>query len=221
VDGAAHLASIFRAVLRVNYKFDQAEFHTHGGPGTVVLGKDPLNLSRFGPFENQGFEKTFNKDATITFHGCNVGDQGDGEYFLVRIGEIFLREGGGKVLGNTGMGVGHGAISGKLAHPFGKWVTARVNPGGAVTLSGHTNLVASAITDRFVKAAARLDDLERRPSPWDLKKAKDSILKASDSVTPQDFGSWNKLWQACSNVEAAEQEIDKAEKDARPRMRGL
>jgi hypothetical protein len=221
VNGAAHLASIFRAVLRVNYKFDQADFHTHGGPGTVVLGKDPLNLSRLGSFENQSFEKTFNKDATITFHGCNIGDEADGEYFLVRIGEIFLRGGGGKALGNTGMGVGHGAISGKLIHPLGKWVTAKVTPGGAVSLSGHTNLVASVITERFGKAVMRVEELEQRRALCDLKETKNSLYKASEYVTPQDFGSWAKLWQACSNVENAEKELDKAETASRPRPRGL
>src|SRR5262249_14306147 len=148
-----------------------------------------------GPFENQGFEKAFNKDARITFHGCHVGEGADGEWFLIRIGQIFLKNGGGLVQGNTGYGAGHG------------WVTAKVTPGGEGSLSGHSYLDLKAIEDRIGKVALSVDAREARKPPFNIQSAREALATAVTYVPPPANGSYKHLFGACSRLDEAERQL--------------
>jgi hypothetical protein len=203
--------SVFRTVLHSNYAFDEVDFHTHGSEGAIYIGNDQFTFGKpLQPFENQGFEKIFKPNASITFNGCLVGDKWDGEYFLTEIGRVFLKSGGGKVTGNTAYGLNIG----RTPHPFGTWVTATASPGGAVSLSGHSHLIPSVVKDRISSFAMRLKDLERRGTDVDLKPAKADMVKANDFASSAGNSSWYQLWQATRWVYQAEQDYITADLEA-------
>jgi hypothetical protein len=200
--------SVFRAVLGNNYAFDVADFHTHGGAGFVGIGNEYFTWGApLDPFENQGFEKIFKPNAAIIFTGCNVGDGASGEYFLTEIGRIFLKSGGGTVRGNTGAGIAEPVFTGNVYHPTGRWVTATVTPGGAVSLSGHTNLIRSVITERIGKLEMLIKELEGRTTPANLKPGRDGLSRAADYVTPPADGSWRNLCYANLILDEAEEKL--------------
>jgi hypothetical protein len=208
--------SVFRTVLSNNYAFDDADFHTHGSPGAIYIGDDVFTFGKaLEPFANQGFEKIFKANGTIDFNGCHVGAGWEGEYFLTEIGRIFLKAGGGTVVGSTGYGAADIWITGHVGHPFGSRVTARVTPGGAVTLSGHSNLIPSVINERFQKAVLYVDDLERRQTKYDLKQARNCLAWANVYIAPPANGSWGTLSNACNYLDKAENELKAAEKVTR------
>jgi hypothetical protein len=84
------------------------DFHTHGGSGGAIrLGPgrfDQLGWGNIREFENQDIDHIFRPHAHITFYGCRVAREAGGEYFLTRVGEIFLRSGGGTVKGYRVLG---------------------------------------------------------------------------------------------------------------------
>jgi Domain of unknown function (DUF4347) len=206
VTSLVQLHSIFRAVLKNNDVFDEIDFHTHGSPGVVYIWADQLTWGApLKPFENQGFERIFKPNATITFNGCNVGEGGNGEYFLTEVARVFLKT-GGTVKGNTGLGNG---LIRSVWHPFGKWVTATATPGGAVSLAGHTNLIPRVLNERIEKMVLSLEDLERRNKPYDLRAAKDSVGRAVPFVTPPAGSSWANLHDACYYLDKAEEDVRK------------
>jgi hypothetical protein len=86
-------------------------------------------------------------------------------------------------------------------------VTATVSPGGAVSLAGHTFLVPKAIAERFGNAAARVDELERGGTQFDLTKAKEALAKVNDNLNPPATGSWYYLCWACIYLDRAEEEL--------------
>jgi hypothetical protein len=198
--------SIFRAVLKNHDTFDEVCFHTHGSPGAIYIGSDVFDFGKaLDPFENQGFEKIFKPNATITFNGCNVGATGAGEFYLTEIGRVFLKSGGGKVMGNTTLGLNVGSSP---PHLGGTWVTATVSPGGAVSLSNHTNLILSVLKERLVTVVARIEDLEAK-SQWDVGPAKDDVMKAYPYITPPAGSSWNDLYNASCWLDRATEELNK------------
>ncbi|MHC4748099.1 MAG: hypothetical protein ACYS18_12420 [Planctomycetota bacterium] len=84
------------------------DFHTHGGSGGAIrLGPrwhDQIGWGNMRHFENQDIDHIFRPHAHITFYGCRVAREAGGEYFLARVGEIFLRSGGGTVKGYRVLG---------------------------------------------------------------------------------------------------------------------
>jgi hypothetical protein len=222
VTGSAHLASIFRTAARANHPFDEAYFHTHGSPGCLQLGADMLLPGpRLDPFRGQGFEKTFSDNAKITFAACNLAEGPFGELFLVQVGQLFLSRGGGAVLGNTLLGIGDPVLTGDDNHPFGTWVTARVSPGGRVSLANHRYLDLKRIDQRLGLALLHLEDLEVRRMGERLAPAREALVKAMTFVTPPaDPGAFENLALACDWLDRAEDELSVVEVAWRRLRRG-
>jgi hypothetical protein len=157
VSSVAELDRFFIGLLNRQFLMDELHFYTHGGTGVIALGSDSLN-DRLNAFRNRSFERIFNSGAIIQFHGCNIAESGHGEIFLAEWGTVFLRGGGGDVLGNTGEGY---ALAGALYHPFGGWVTARVSRGGAVNLLNHSHLIPGRIRELIAALRRQIADARR------------------------------------------------------------
>lgn len=91
-------------------RIDGMDFHSHGGPGGIRLGPGEGNQLVWGNihhFRNRNIDRIFRPNAHIAFYGCQVARDLGGEYFLTRVGWIFLRSGGGAVKGYRVLGWSH------------------------------------------------------------------------------------------------------------------
>jgi hypothetical protein len=153
------LVALFGGWTRAGERIKELDFHVHGGDGHISLGADYLDLVTLRQFRNQGFDRVFVQNAEISFLSCNVANGPSGECFLAEVGETFLRSSGGVVTANTASGAPDpfGWLSEKRFWPLphGTWVTARVTPGGSVSLSGHRWLHP----DRLREVAAQLEQI--------------------------------------------------------------
>ena len=142
---------------------DYLDFHTHGFPGGIALGSTHLDYDSVKKqFGSAGYDQVFAKDATIKFVGCNCAEDANGEFFLVRVAQAFLKRNGGTVWGNTGAGLNVGSDP---PHPFGDWVKATIAAGGSTTLSGHTHLRMERIREREERLRGRLRTAEYACQP--------------------------------------------------------
>jgi Domain of unknown function (DUF4347) len=80
---------------------DTADFHTHGSPGSISLGGDDLNFKTLERFMSKGYDQIFNAKAEVEFHGCNVAEGFQGEFFLIRFGQTFLKKKEERLAGMT------------------------------------------------------------------------------------------------------------------------
>jgi hypothetical protein len=159
------LVGLFQGWARTGERVDSLDFHTHGSPGAIYLGRDTLSWAStdLPRLQNTGVQRVFTAKCTITFSGCNVAEEPQGEAFLAVVGKAWLSTSGGSVRGSTGKGLmdPFGWLSPtRVWHPTGRWVTATVLPGGAVTLSGHVWLHPNDLRG----VAAKLESLVR-PMP--------------------------------------------------------
>src|SRR5262245_48350084 len=106
---ANDLIRLFTRLANQSEVWNALSFHTHGSGGSIGLGSTSLNLDSIQRLENQGFDRIFAADCTITFDGCSLK--------------------GGKVRGNTGIGFGYWGTE-ESVHPFGSWITVTVGQGG-------------------------------------------------------------------------------------------
>ena len=87
------------------WTFDRALFQTHGYPGGIMFGKDPvgvLTVRKYFP----AFAPLFPYPSKIYFDGCNVAEGGDGTDFLIDVGATLLTKSGGVTIGWTTLGHG-------------------------------------------------------------------------------------------------------------------
>jgi hypothetical protein len=99
VGSVADLVALFARLRRDGVRLEYLDFHTHGGDGEIGIGSEALyDWSAF-----IGFQDVFANDARIEFHGCNVADGPDGEFFLVDCGSTQPKRGGGSVAGHAGL----------------------------------------------------------------------------------------------------------------------
>lgn len=140
--GAGSVAELKHAFQRMlsGPELDAMDFHTHGSPGSILLGEDRLNVNTLDELRDCGFEGLFKAGAVVEFLGCNVAEEARGEVFLAEFGAIVLRGQGGEVRGSTSVGFQDPLFSGEMAHFWGDWVTAEVLAGGAVRLRNHRHL---------------------------------------------------------------------------------
>jgi hypothetical protein len=167
---------------------DWVDFHTHGGAGSISIGSEQLKASNMAEkVANKRLELAFNAGAQVVFQGCNVADGPWGELFVAGCGYHLLRKQGGKVKAHTGLGVAEPLYTGNVYHPFGNWVTAKVSPGGAVTLAGHRYL-----SDRFLK---QRHERIRASLAWpyavgpELTRKVEEILQSSERMAKARGGS--------------------------------
>lgn len=133
--GVGNLRKVFEALSNNNQTFNRVVFQTHGSPGNIWFGDDPVNATVLKTQFNS-FSQLFPHPARIYFDGCNVAEGGRGTDFLLAAGETFLRGGGGDTLGWTT--IGHGVwgwvpfIGGHTLHFGGDGTLKRIRffPGG-------------------------------------------------------------------------------------------
>lgn len=132
VGTVAAIVAIFARLRREGVRLEYLDFHTHGGDGVLGIGSD--GIYEWSAFD--GYHDIFSNDARIEFHGCNVADGPDGEFFLVDCGNVLLRRGGGSVMGHAGLALALRALGLSTTTPtyLGGRITARVRSGGGVTL---------------------------------------------------------------------------------------
>lgn len=132
VNTIAEVHALLARLLGEGVRLDYLDFHTHGADGQIGIGDERI-------YEWSGFtacRNIFADNATIRFHGCNVADGPDGEYFLTDCGSLLLRRGGGRVVGHAGYALASRAWGFPSTTPsyIGATITARVRVGGGVTL---------------------------------------------------------------------------------------
>lgn len=207
------LKSVFRAMLNFKATLDMIDFHTHGFPGGICLGSDNLHYNNVEvQLAKQNFEALFNKNASIIFTGCNVGESYEGEFFLVRVAETLLKTSGGKVMGSTGAGLADPLFTGDVFHPTGTWVSAEIAIGGGVKLVNNTYLVPENIKKRMDRCQTRLATIPRslKNSPQ-LNNAASNLSDAKTWVpegnaTP----AFANMFNACFYLKEAEANLDLA-----------
>ena len=199
-------------------KIDRLDFHTHGNSGFISLGSDQLFYEDIIlNFIKKGYEKVFNNNARIFFHGCNVAEGGEGELFLALFGGTFLRKGGGRVGASTGAGYGLSFVGGPSSwHPTGNTVYAYVQPGGSTSLKNHSVLIPG-------KILARIKSLEIRVSNFNGNKSTKIILQQQISKAKKEIGpgveNLETLLAAHKIILVAEQTLDKIRSKLSPPYR--
>jgi Domain of unknown function (DUF4347) len=178
---------------------DKADFHTHGGPGSISLGGDDLDFVTLERFRGKGYDQIFNAKAEVEFHGCNVAEGFQGEFFLIRFGQTFLKRNGGSVSGNDSLGFN---IGNEAAHPWGDWVTATIVPGGGASLSGHAHLERSWVADRMAELRVDLEYAEENTDRFKLlATAREAFDKAFAYHTGASSDPWAKMYNTCLFME--------------------
>ncbi len=103
--GVKTLIKVFENLAANELKFNRVLFQTHGGPGNIWFGDEPVTASVLKT-KFASFSKLFPHPTRIYFDGCNVAEGGDGTNFLLAAGEVFLVLGGGETVGWTTLGFG-------------------------------------------------------------------------------------------------------------------
>jgi Domain of unknown function (DUF4347) len=181
---------------------DKADFHTHGGPGSISLGGDDLDFQTLERFRSKGYDQIFNAKAEVEFHGCNVAEGFRGEFFLIRFGQTFLKRNGGYVSGNDSAGFN---VTNEAVHPWGDWVTATIAPGGGASLSGHAHLDLSWVADRMADLRVDLEYAEESGSDNhnkdSLARAREAFNEAFRYHTGAFSDPWAKMYNTCLFME--------------------
>ena len=181
---------------------DKADFHTHGGPGSISLGGDDLDFQTLERFRSKGYDQIFNAKAEVEFHGCNVAEGFRGEFFLIRFGQTFLKRNGGYVSGNDSAGFN---VTNEAVHPWGDWVTATIAPGGGASLSGHAHLEQSWVADRMADLRVDFEYAEESSSDNHSKDSLASAREAFDEAFRYHTGAfsdpWAKMYNTCLFME--------------------
>jgi hypothetical protein len=129
------LKIVFDQLVGNNQRFDRLLVQTHGSPGNVYFGGDPLNATVLGStFLGMGYEAVFPNYTRIYFDGCNVAAGSAGTQFLTLVGQIFCRRAGGEVFGFNNIGRGFPGwvpfIGGHTLHLGGDLKKLYFDPGG-------------------------------------------------------------------------------------------
>jgi len=141
VENVADFKFQLQNLKKLNIKMDRMVIETHGSPGAVYFGNDPLNVDTLIAFKAQGFEELFEENARVFLNGCNIaesecstgtcGPEGNGRKFLLDFARIFLFKGGGRVGASTSKGLPF--FNSKVYHLWGTTIYAYIAKGG-----GHT-----------------------------------------------------------------------------------
>jgi hypothetical protein len=140
VNGINDLTEALDKLRDGDHEFRRALFETHGSPGTIYFGGEPINAKTWKTsFAGRGYERIFPYYlCKILFNGCRVAEDGKNEKgwdFLDAAGSVFLKIGGGVTMAQTGVGhpiilTGHIRHSGDDSAFYSTWA-----PGG--TFLGH------------------------------------------------------------------------------------
>src|SRR5262249_1518426 len=103
VASAADFATQLGKLRDEGVKIDRLGVETPGSPGTMWFGNDAVTATALAGYKGQGFEDLFAPDAHVFLQGCNAAAEQLGRDFLLALGLTFLRKGGGRVGGCTGL----------------------------------------------------------------------------------------------------------------------
>jgi hypothetical protein len=104
---ADELYDLFLNLGRQGARLAYLDFHCHGYPGALDLGRDTFDYSDLAQFRRGGFSALFRRDAVISFLSCDLGginidqENEDGELFLAEFALIFLGRNGGKAMASN------------------------------------------------------------------------------------------------------------------------
>jgi hypothetical protein len=159
VETVADIVALFARLRREGVRLEYLDFHTHGGDGQIGIGSDAIfEWSAFA-----GFQDIFATEARIEFHGCNVADGPDGEFFLVECGSTLLKRGGGSVAGHAGLALALRSLGLPTTTPtyMGGTITARIRVGGGATLQDARFLRPHLLRRRLAELRLQLRVYER------------------------------------------------------------
>ena len=212
------LIRVLSDIRNAGKQIDEMDFHTHGGRGSVNLGRDRLNRRNIANLAGQGFENVFRADAIIVFWGCNVATGATGELFLVGIGSVLLRARGGEVRGASSYGARDVILTGVAVHPTGRWKTAQVRPGGLVDLRNHEYLNSGRISRRIRAAETALAGVERRITGTPAIRGRILRIRLRlaqarsfqpTGARPRYFNLYQQLYSACWHLDRAERDLSR------------
>jgi hypothetical protein len=104
---ADQLYDLFVNLGRHGAQLAYLDFHCHGYPGALDLGRDTFDYSDLDKFRRGGFSALFRGNAVISFLSCDLGgvnidqENEDGELFLAEFALIFLGRNGGKAVASN------------------------------------------------------------------------------------------------------------------------
>lgn len=135
VDSKAALRFILDRLVAEKAYFSRLLVQCHGGPGNLkIAGGSIWDTTLRDDFTGRGYEGLFPLYTRIYFDGCNVAEGSLGTDFLAAVGKLFLRRGGGEVIGWTSAGYGMSGwipfIGGHTVHFSGYAKTLYFRPGG-------------------------------------------------------------------------------------------
>jgi len=120
-------------------KIDLLLIHSHGAPGAIFLRTglvtmqvciDATNVHLLAPV----CQLALPANGRVFFAGCNVGYGSQGETFLRTAGKHMLGHGGGVMLAVTSVTFSIPGVLGQRIPAWGSIRTAKVSPGGTVTI---------------------------------------------------------------------------------------
>jgi hypothetical protein len=145
IDDFASFTATLRSLKSAGTKIDRWVIETHGSPGAMYFGTDPVTWSQISGLASDGFDEMFESNARIFLNGCNIaesecstgtcGPAGNGRKFLLEMAKVFLRKNGGRVGASTSKGLALGAFlpGNKIYHLWGETVYVLISPGGLKT----------------------------------------------------------------------------------------
>lgn len=115
--------------------FSRVLFQTHGQPGCIRFNKLSIyDTTLRDEFASRRYHALFPQYTRFYFDGCNVAEGTLGTDFFRKVGEIFLKLGGGEVFGYDSPGYGLSGwipfLGGHTLHFSGELKTLYFQPGG-------------------------------------------------------------------------------------------
>src|SRR5262249_52820421 len=101
------LIGVLNGLVARRLTFNRVLFQTHGAPGCIKFnGMSIYDITLRDNFTAGRYHTLFPNYTRFYFDGCNVAEGTLGSEFFLKVGEIFLKLGGGEVFGYTSPGYG-------------------------------------------------------------------------------------------------------------------
>ncbi len=132
------LINAFDTLRNERAQINYLDFHAHGYEANIGLENESITLTSLSRLRNKRYETMFAAGSQIRFLSCEFAGSAEGEQMLAEFAQILLRDAGGTAEAASGVCLYKPGFlfSGTYKHA-GRMVTARVAPGGNVTLRGH------------------------------------------------------------------------------------
>jgi len=150
-----------------NARFSEMVIYSHGSPGQIVFERSgALGLETIESYGYKVGPGLLAAGASVRVFGCVVAAQPKGERFLAEFAKWLLQNNGGTVVAYSGIvetsDYTYVRVDNTASLPK---VTARVRPGGMVTLEGAKYLDPKIVQTRLEKALKWLQTEQSNPKP--------------------------------------------------------